>query len=195
MRPRSAQGLLPVLSTLALLSIACAGSGHLKQRLHPPDFTVGTSTPNLSIPSGGNASLTLSFSRLNGFSEAVEVALEGAPAGVTGTGTLAPQESTLRLNLLVAPGTSPQPLPRLVLKATSSHISHALPLSLTITAALPPGSLPPGQAQASGGIQRVGTLENAPVVMEPTQSRTSQDATGTIQNRNGFKSSARPLDK
>jgi len=56
---------------------------HLVVREPRPDFRLGLSAESPNIPRGGTAILTATLTRLDGFDEPVDVAIEGLPPGVT----------------------------------------------------------------------------------------------------------------
>ncbi|MDQ3937955.1 MAG: S8 family peptidase, partial [Chloroflexota bacterium] len=73
----------------------------------PPDFTLNVSSPSPWI--GSSTSVPLSVTRTNGHNRSVSLSLAGAPAGVTGSGTVSGTTGTLtvRVQPTVASGTYP----------------------------------------------------------------------------------------
>ena len=85
--------------TLLVGMTACGSGGGGASGSHPiPDFTLSVSPTNQSVNAGGQASISLSATGINGFSSQISVQVSGVPAGVT----VSPS------NLTLAPGTPQQ---------------------------------------------------------------------------------------
>lgn len=153
-----------------------------------PDFALSATPASLSIPAGGGGFVTVTATRSNGFAEAIQVSLAGAPAGVAGSATLPAGSGSLQLSILVARSLAPQVLANLSLTGTSGSLARSTPFALTIAAALPAGSISPDSVQASGGPQQGGGLSNTAIAGEPVAASTTQ-AGGTAV-RHGFKPSS-----
>lgn len=79
----------------------------LKASRVQPDFQLSIATDRLTVPAGGTVSLPVTLERTGGFQDAVEVKLEGLPAGVTARGgTIAAGKTALEVTLTAAPGTA-----------------------------------------------------------------------------------------
>lgn len=185
--PRLKAWVLP--AALLALGSLCGCSGR-RNAPPPATFSLATSLPQVSIPSGGSGLVTVTLSRLNGFTEGVDIALEGVPAGVTAQGALPTGIDSLRLAIVVAPGVAPQQVSGAVLKGTAGTLTQRVPLPLTITAALPTGPLPADRVAATGSLQRGGLYTQTLVVGEPAQATTIQAA--PLTHRNGFQPDPRP---
>ena len=164
----------------------CHGGSGGTSSVPSPSFTLSVSPASLSIPAGGGGYATVTLTRIGGFDGTVTLALDGAPPGVTGSGTIAAGAGTGQLSLLVDPTMAPQSLDALRLKGTAGSLTQMIAFRLVVAPALPPGQIRADQVQASGGIQRAGNLENAAVAQEPVGAATSKDAGGTTEVRHGF---------
>ncbi len=70
-----------------------------------PDFNLSIATDRLTVPMGGTLSLPVTLERTGGFQGAVEVTVEGLPAGVVArAGSIAAGKTTLEVTLTAAPG-------------------------------------------------------------------------------------------
>lgn len=128
----------------------------------------------------------MTLTRIGGFDGAVSLALDGAPAGVVGNGTIAASAGTGQLSLLVDATVAPQNLDAIHLKGTAGSLTQMAAFRLVVAPALPPGQIRPDLVQASGVTQRAGSLENAAVAQEALGATTSKDAGGTTEVRHGF---------
>ena len=80
-----------------------------------PDFQISIAADRLPVPVGGTVSLPVTLERSGGFKDAVEVKVEGLPAGVTARGgIIAAGKTTIEVTLTAASGT--------VLAASGAHI-------------------------------------------------------------------------
>jgi hypothetical protein len=188
---RSVPSLLRILlpGPLLVLTAACHGS---HGSAPAPSFTVSVSPAALSIPAGGGGYATVTITRSGGFGDAVALSLDGAPAGVLGTGTIAASVQTAQLALLVAREVAPQSLDALRVKGTSGGLIQTGSFKLVITAPLPPGQISADLVQATGGVQRGGTMENTGLVQEPVKAGVAKDAGSAVEVRHGFNPSGRP---
>ena len=176
----------------AALLLLCACHGGRSSSVPPaPSFTVSVSPTALSIPAGGGGFATVTIARHNGFAEAVTLSLDGAPAGVLGSGTVTATAQTAQLALLVAREVAPQSLDTLRVKGTAGTLTQSGTFKLVIAAPLPPGQISADLVQASGGVQRAGAIENTGMVQEPVKAGTAKDASGTVEVRHGFNPSGR----
>lgn len=187
---RAVPFLLRFLLPASLLILA--GACHSSHSSAPaPSFSLSVSPAALSIPAGGGGFVTVTVARTGGFSDAVTLSLDGAPAGVVGSGTLAATSQTAQLALLVAREVAPQSLETLRVKGTAGALTQTGTFKLVIAAPLPPGQISADLVQASGGVQRAGTLENTGMAQEPVKAGTAKDAAGTVEVRHGFQPSGR----
>ena len=116
------------------------------------DFNLALAPASLAVAVGaaGAGPVAIALTRAPGFAAAVDFALEGAPAGCTGTFTpvsTAGTTATLGLALAgVAPGTYP-----MTVRGSSGTISHTATLLLTVTPPQPDFSLPGVTVTAAPG--------------------------------------------
>lgn len=133
--------LTAVFITLALCG--CSGGGDSPASPPSTDFSLSLSQPNLMIPGGTSASISVSVTGSNGFSSPVAIQIRGLPPGIT-----ASPES-----LQVNPGTSQEITFSTADPAVSSsafvsvvgssgNLIHTAELSLSIHAQPPPVPLP-----------------------------------------------------
>jgi len=173
--------------SLLVLSLSCHGGGG--SPMPPPtqaDFALQVSPANLQVPAGGSAFVTVTLSRLNGFSSAVTLSGVGLPAGVVASGSIPSGASTLQLAVAVDPSVMASSYTGISLRGQSGTLIHDSPLALTVAPALPAGHLRVDLVQAAGGRQTGGTLENHAVVREGMPAQAVMDATGTTRVRQGF---------
>jgi hypothetical protein len=183
--------LTPTLAALiaglgALLLVALAMGCHGRSDSRPP-FSLTVAPGALSIPAGGGGFVTITLSRTRGFTESVALSLEGAPAGVVGSGSIPVSNRTGQFALLVDRGVAPQTIEALRVKATAPGLAQTTTFKLVVTAPLPVGEITPDQVQASGNLQRAGTLENTPIILEPASASAAKDASGNTEVRHGFR--------
>ena len=101
-----------------------------------PDFTVTAAPAALSVVAGAQGTSQLTLARSGGFTGAVQLALEGAPTGVTGTfapnpATAAASTLTLATAASTAPGTY-----TLTVRGTGTGVAaRTATVTLTVTAA------------------------------------------------------------
>jgi len=79
----------------------------LKASRAHPNFQLSVAADRLTVPVGGTVSLTVNLERTGGFQDAVDVTVEGLPAGVMARGgTIAAGKTALEVTLTAAPGTA-----------------------------------------------------------------------------------------
>ncbi len=180
----------------ALLGLACGGGGGSSAKTEVPaaagDFTLAVSPASVQIPAGGSAYVTVTLSRLNGFSSAVTLTGAGFPAGVVLSGSLASGVSSIQLPVAVAPGVTATSYASLSIRGQSGSLSHETAFALTVAPALAVSHLRDDVVQAPGGRQVGGTIENEVVAGGPVLSQTVKDANDTIRLRQGFLPSGSP---
>lgn len=185
------------LCSLVILA-ACGGGGGGSSSTAPApaqaDFSLQVAPGSLQIPAGGSGYLTVTLSRLNGFTSAVSVSGVALPAGVVLSGSVPVGSNTLQLPVSVASGVTPSAYGGLGLRGQAGTISHEAAFSLTVAPPLPPSHLRDDLVQAAGGRQTGGTLENLPVVGEAVPAQTVRDANDTTRLRQGFYPNGLPID-
>ena len=149
-----------------------------------PKFHLSLATQGVRIPAGGSAFVQVTLSRLNGFKEAVDLSLMGAPVGVLAKGRIEANATSLILPVTVAKELNPQALATTQVKGTSSHQTVLVPFRIEILAPLPPDSFSPHQVLASGGPLAGTTVSNHAVVSEATQATPA--VAGMSLHRTGF---------
>ena len=103
-----------------------------------------------------------------------------------GSGSVPTGAQTAQLALLVGREVAPQTLEALKVKGSAGSQSQSASFRLVVAAPLPIGQVRPDLVQASGGVQRAGTLENAGMASEPVRAGTARDAGGLLEVRHGF---------
>lgn len=183
---------------LVALSTACGGGGGGGEKHDPPpaiaDFTLSVSPASVSIPAGGSAFVTVTLSRLNGFTSAVTLSGAGLPSGVTASGTIATGASTLQLPVVVAPSVTASSYSGISLRGQAGTLMHDAPFALTVAAPLAASHLRDDLVQAAGGRQTGGTIENHAVAREPLPAQLIKDANDTTRVRQGFLPTGSPTD-
>ncbi|GBC91637.1 hypothetical protein HRbin15_00091 [bacterium HR15] len=102
-----------------------------------PDFNIQLSLGSIGVVRGGSASLQVSLTRIGNFQDAVNLSLEGAPAGVTAEfipTTLSGQQSTSMLNLHASASAATGSF-TLTVVAIGGSIRRTAQLNLTVTVA------------------------------------------------------------
>jgi hypothetical protein len=182
---------------LPVLALVLGGACHTGDKGQPPpvypSFTLALSPVILSVPAGGGGHVPVTLTRLGGFTGIVTLTLEGAPTGVAGSGTIAAGDQSGFLTLSIAPGVAPQALDTLAVKGQSGLAECSASLHLRIAAALPPDAIPADQVQGSGVQQHAGVVQNTAIAMEGVGTRTSRDASGTVEVRHGFNPAGNPF--
>lgn len=149
-----------------------------------PRFQLSTSTPGVRIPAGGSAIVLVTLNRRDGFKEAVELSLLGAPDGVQGRARIEANANQVSLPITVAKELAPQSFSTTRIQGTSRFQTAVVPFRIELLAPLPPDSFSPDQVLAPGGLQSGSTFRNQAVASEGTQSAIA--AAGTNHNRTGF---------
>ena len=187
--------LLPC-AALVVGVLACGGGGGSAPPPPPAaaDFSLQVAPGNLQIPAGGSGYITLTLSRLNGFSSAVSIMGVGFPAGVVASGTVPTGATTLQLPVVVAPGVTPSAYAGLSLRATAGSLTHDAPFGLTVAQALAPSQLRDDLVQAAGGRSAGGAFENQAIVREALPAQTVKDANDSTRVRHGFYPSGVPAN-
>ena len=126
---------------LALAAAACSGIDKLLEGGDVPSGRVSLSVQPtfISIPLGGEVTLTLTVSRSGEFRGAVALSLQSAPAGVSaafGPPTTAGQVSTVAVTVTVAPG-APLGSHTVTIRGDASPLPHAIAL-LQLSVTQPP---------------------------------------------------------
>jgi hypothetical protein len=185
----------PVLVPLALaLLAACGGGSSAAPAVAAADFSLQASPGSLQLPAGGSGFVTLTLSRLNGFTGGVTVTAVGLPPGVAAGGTVPAGSATLQLAIAAAPEVPPAAYSGLVFRAQAGTLTHDTPFSLTVTGPLPQSHLRADLVQAPGGRQTGGSIVNQPLAGEPLPALTLLDATGATHLRHGFLPDGVPTD-
>lgn len=184
-----------LVGTLVLAMLGCfGGNGKRTSRDGHPSLMVGPSS--LSIPAGGGGAVVVTTSRplphAIDYQGALALSLDGAPAGVTGSGTIASDRSTGTLSLWVDASVSPQTVQNLRVKATGGRLVVETGFQLTIAPPLPPGEIRADQVQAGGRAQQGGTLANTPIIQEPVAATPATTPAQVEAVRHGFDPSATP---
>ena len=181
---------------LALLT-ACGGGGGAAKTDVPPapapaDFSLVATPATVQIPAGGSAYITVTLSRLSGFSGAVALSGAGLPVGVVASGIMPADSTTLQLPIAVDPGVAAATFAGTSLQGQSGSLLHSTPLALTVAAALPSSHLRTDLVQAAGGRQAGGNLENHAVAREGLPASTVKDANDSTRLRHGFDPTGTP---
>lgn len=179
---------------LALLLACFSGSNTQRPSPSAPDFTLQVSPASVQIPAGGSAFVTVTLSRLNGFSSAVTLSGAGFPSGVVASGTLPAGASSIQLPVSIASDMTASTYPGLSLRGQSGSLSHDAILGLTVAPPLAASHLRDDLVQAAGGYQTSGTAENHVVVREALPANTVKDASDSTRARHGFLPTGTPTD-
>ncbi len=106
----------------------------------PPGLTVSLGAPTVSVAAGANATNSVSITRIGGFTGDVTLALENAPAGVTGTfapATIGAAASTSTLTLTLAANTAVGSYTLTVRAIGTGVTAQTATFALNVTAAPP----------------------------------------------------------
>ena len=150
------------------------------------DFAIQVSPTSVQIPAGGSAFVTVTLSRLNGFTANVSVSGLSFPAGVVASGTLGAGVTTLQLPISVDPLVGASTYLGTSLRAQAGSLTHDATLGLVVAPRLTPSNLRDDLVQAAGGRQIGATIENHAVVREGAAAQGAADASNAIQLRHGF---------
>ncbi|MBO0845443.1 MAG: S8 family serine peptidase [Nocardioides sp.] len=100
----------------------------------PPDFGLAPSPASRSVVAGTGTSYGVSVGALNGFTETVDLSVEGLPASV-GTATLSPANvvgsGSSTLSVTTSPSAPPGSYP-LTVTGTSGTLTHSAPVTLVV---------------------------------------------------------------
>lgn len=189
MRTRTRLAGAGLVAGLLLPLLACFG-GSRQAATANGAFLVQVSPGSLSIPAGGGGFATVTTARaLPHFPNnqgPLTLALDQAPAGVTGSGTIAADHTSGSLALLVDASVAPQAYRSLRVKVSGGGQTAVATFDLTVAPPLPPGQIRADLVQASGARQQGGTYGNTPVVQEPVAATTATDAAQVQTVRHGF---------
>ena len=189
MRTRTRLASAGLVAGLLLPLLACFGGSHQAATVNGA-FLVQVSPGSLSIPAGGGAFATVTTARaLPHFPSnqgPLTLALDQAPAGVTGSGTIAADRTSGTLALLVDASVAPQAYRSLRVTVSGGGQTAVATFDLTVAAPLPPGQIRADLVQASGARQQGGTYGNTPVVQEPVAATAATDAAQVQTVRHGF---------
>lgn len=174
-----------------LLGLAGCSGGHREgSRIQDGAFQVQVSPASLSIPAGGGGFVTVSAARplphYLDYQGDLSLSLQGAPAGVRASGTLAADHTAGTLALYVDASVAPANLANLRVVASGGGWTASAPFQLAVAPALPPGQIRADGVQASGQAQAGGTLANTPVIQEPVAATSAQDSVQVLAVRHGF---------
>ena len=189
---------LTLLALTGLLGACGGGGGAAKGESLPApaqaDFSLLVSPASVQIPAGGSGFVTVTLSRLNGFSGAVTLAGAGLPTGVVATGTISAGVSTLLLPIAVDPGVAATAYAGTSLRGQSGNLAHDGAFALTIAPPLPASHLSTDLVQGAGGRQLGGNLENHAVAREGLAVQTLKDSSDTLRLRQGFDPTGTPTN-
>jgi len=185
---------LVLLIGLPALLLGCGSSGKGEAPVPQADFSLQVAPGSVTIPAGGSAFVTLTLSRLNGFTAPVNLTFAGLPPGVVAEGTIPAGSSTLQVPILVGVEVAPAAYPSLSVQGQVGALVHSTGLALTVQAPLPASHLRVDLVQAAGGRQTGGVMENHPVVRGEVAAATSTDAGNSILLRHGFDPAGKPSD-
>jgi NHL repeat len=137
---RCSRGLLGSFAALALAAILTA----CPEAVIAPGFTLGLSSPNLSVQQGANATVTVNLARTAGFTDAVTISLTKPPAGITASPLTIPATSSVgTLTVNVGPSATVSGPVALTVIGSSGAISSSASLSLRVIVPNPtPGPIP-----------------------------------------------------
>ena len=184
---------ISILWALAAL-IGCGGGGtSTPAPVATPTFALAVSPGSLQIPAGGSGFVVVTISRLNGFRGDVALAGLGFPAGTSASGLVPDGATSLQLPIAVNGTVAQSTFADLRIEGRSGNLVQTAPFSLTVRAPLPPSQISVDLAQAAGGRQQGGTVENIVVVQEPLRAIPAADASGNVKVRHGFLPSGSPL--
>jgi hypothetical protein len=127
--------LMTAVAVAATVSACSGGDGGTEPT---PTIDIALSAATLSIVQGANGTVNLTLTRGGGFTEAVAVTVEGAPAGVTATAAPASiaTGSTSSVITIAAGGTAAPGTYNLTVRATGTGVTaKTAPVALTVTAA------------------------------------------------------------
>lgn len=188
---RPARACLVCLASLSLVS--CLGGSHNgSARSVSSGFPLQVSPSSIRIPAGGGGFVTVSIGRRIGIpgQATLTIRLSGTPAGVSGSGAIAPNATSGLLALQVDASVPPQTLSNLQVVVSDGSVSGSQTFGLVIDPQLPPGAISPDGVQASGVAQSGGALSNTPVIQEPVAAKEASDSVPVVEVRHGYLPSA-----
>ena len=175
---------------LALPMAGCLGGKHDDGPRAAGSFQVQVTPAGLIIPAGGGGFVTVTAPRplphFLAYQGPLTLALDGAPAGVTGSGTIAADHASGTLALAVDASVAPRTIQGLRVVARGGDAVAEVTFDLTVAPPLPPGQLRTDGVQASGRSQSGGTLANTPVIQEPVAATSATDAAKVVGVRHGY---------
>jgi len=155
-----------LLASLVAAAAACGGDGPMPPPPPPPPaggINVAVSAPSLNVAAGGTQTATVTVARLNGFTGAVSLSLDGAPAGVTASfdpASVASDATTSTVTVTAEPAAAPGTYQTTVRARGQGVADRTTTLSLTVAQPQSPAfSLALGSAAlsvAQGGSGTVG---------------------------------------
>jgi hypothetical protein len=178
------------------LSMACGGGGGGTTAVTPPaaDFAIQVSPASVQIPAGGSAFITVTLSRLNGFTAPVILSGTGLPSGVVVSGTIPSGSGSIQIPVSVAPGVAASTYAGLTVHGQAGTLVHDSAFGLTVAQPLVASHLRDDLVQAPGGRQVGGAIENHSIVREALPAKLIQDTNDTLRVRQGFTPTGMPTD-
>lgn len=163
--------------TFTLTVVATSGSIRRTAQLNltvavAPDFTLSLSSSDITLPRGGQTTLTITLTRIGGFAQPVTLSISGLPAGVTASfnpSTIPGNQNSAALTLQVSASASPG-VSTLTVQGTGGGLTRSANLTLRITEApdfslsVEPSSLvvqQGGSVSATVRITRIGGFNEA----------------------------------
>jgi len=134
---------LPARSTTRLLTLiavalaGCQGGGEPVQVVTPPGMSMSLSAASVGVAQGKSGTVAVTITRINGYSGAVDLTVDGAPAGVTATlaPTTVPSAGTASTLTLTASSSAAAGSYTLTVRASGPGVSEkSATLTLTVTA-------------------------------------------------------------
>ncbi len=179
-----------LVAVLALPLAGCFGGKHDEASRSAGSFQVQVTPAGLIIPAGGGGFVTVTTARplphFLDYQGALTLALEGAPAGVRGSGSITADHTSGTLALQVDASVAPGTIRGLRVVASGGNTLAMASFDLTVAPPLPPGQLRTDGVQASGALQTGGALANSPVALEPVAATTAADAAKVVGLRHGY---------
>ena len=178
-----------LITLLALGFAGCSGnSSSGVQATATGAVKVQVSPASLSLPAGTGSTVTLTATRhvIPDYPGALAVTVQGLPAGVQASGTVAAGARTGSLRIWVDGTVAPQTLAHLRVVASGNGVAASTPFALTILAPLPVGAITPDGVQASGHAQTGGAFANTPVAQEPVAATQATDSVRVVGVRHGY---------
>ncbi|HEX9009657.1 MAG TPA: hypothetical protein VF804_04760 [Holophagaceae bacterium] len=179
-----------LVTALALPLAGCFGGKHEDGPRSAGSFQVQATPAGLIIPAGGGGFVTVTTTRplphFLDYQGPLTLSLDGAPAGITGSGSITADHTSGTLALQVDAAVPPQVIQALRVKAVGGGAVAEVAFALTIAPPLPPGQIRADLVQASGRAQTGGTLANTPVIQEPVAARSATDTAQVVAVRHGF---------